>query len=174
MEITVDLTRFFKQNLTIDTYILLQLIADKNMNEVYKYLFAIEEFEDTQEFSESNLLLNLQALDYIKIAEDNLVLRTNGLKLFPEEIVNITFDMFWDKYHFLTKLNKTDRDAAEGYWRKLKTKEKILAYSDEILKIYIAAIKQGNSYFFKARTYLRDKHFNDEYTVKTNTGNTSF
>jgi len=37
---------------------------------------------------------------------------------------DIDFNVFWDQYHLITKLGKTDRDASERYWKKLTKAEK--------------------------------------------------
>ncbi len=68
------------------------------------------------------------------------------------------FQFFWDKYHQATGQSKTDRDAALKYWLKLTLKETELA----IEKIDQYA-KCNPEYPKKARTYLDQKNFNDEF-----------
>jgi len=74
------------------------------------------------------------------------------------------FDEFWTKYHEKTNKPKTDRDAAIKYWLKMTQKEKIAAI-DNIGKYCLSVIMQGGTlkYAKKARTYLADKNYNDEF-----------
>jgi len=74
-----------------------------------------------------------------------------------------SFDEFWEKYHEITKMDKSDKTPAKKYYDKLSEKEKELAISN--IQIYYDNIKDyGKGKFAKkARTYLSDKNFNDEY-----------
>lgn len=72
------------------------------------------------------------------------------------------FPFFWDKFHQATRQPKTDRDAALKYWMKLTNNEIELA----IEKIDQYA-KCNPEYPKKARTYLDDKNFNDEFVEKS-------
>ena len=74
----------------------------------------------------------------------------------------IFFDVFWDSYHEITKRTKTDKEAALKYWKKLKEAEKQKAI--EMIHPYFNSLSD-TKYCKKARTYLADKNFNDEYTV---------
>lgn len=74
----------------------------------------------------------------------------------------ILFDYFWDSYHEITKRTKTDKEAAQKYWKKLKEPEKEKAV--EMIKPYFNSLSD-TKYCKKARTYLADKNFNDEYTI---------
>jgi hypothetical protein len=83
----------------------------------------------------------------------------------------ILFDHFWDSYHEITKRTKTDKEAAQKYWKKLKEPEKEKAV--EMIKPYFDSLSD-TKYCKKARTYLADKNFNDEYTInKRGTAGTS-
>jgi len=73
------------------------------------------------------------------------------------------FIIFWDKYHETTKLLKSDKDAAEKYWNKLKATEQQKAL--ENIKLYFDSLPD-KKYCKKARTYLADKNFNDEFNGK--------
>lgn len=73
---------------------------------------------------------------------------------------NDKFNIFWDRYHLITKLGKTDKLPTEKYWKRLSNKEKELAINN--IQSYFNSL--SNSKFCKkARTYLGDKSFNDEY-----------
>lgn len=71
------------------------------------------------------------------------------------------FILFWDTYHNVTEKPKTDKDATLRYWKKLtesemeKAMESIESYSDT---------QTDKQFLVKARTYLNDKRFNDEFT----------
>ena len=77
-----------------------------------------------------------------------------------KEKENNIFNQFWDSYHLITGLPKTDFAAAEKYWNKLmpllqeRAIEKIKPYYDSL---------GDKKYCKKARTYLADKNFNDEF-----------
>ena len=77
-----------------------------------------------------------------------------------KEKEEIPFILFWDKYHSITKKPKTDRHDSEKYWYKLKEDEKQKAI-DNILNY--SKTQSENKYLKKARTYLSDKNFNDEF-----------
>ncbi|MCK5022765.1 MAG: hypothetical protein KAS04_01195 [Candidatus Aenigmarchaeota archaeon] len=70
-----------------------------------------------------------------------------------------TFEIFWNTYHMITGKLKTDKDDALKYFSKLTDAERIKAF--EMIQLYSkSADKQ---YIKKARTYLSDKNFNDEF-----------
>lgn len=80
-----------------------------------------------------------------------------------DEIENtneIEFSIFWDNFHSITGKPKTDKEAALGYWNKLKRDEKQKAV-DKISDYYKSL--SDSKYCKKARTYLDDKNFNDEF-----------
>jgi len=70
---------------------------------------------------------------------------------------------FWDLYHTITGLNKSDKEAAQKYWNKLKPDERIKAI--ENIQSYFDSLND-KKYCKKARTYLSDKNFNDEFKKK--------
>jgi len=70
------------------------------------------------------------------------------------------FDFFWLKYHAITGKEKTDKESALKYWNKLKQHEKEKAIGN--IQNY-ANTQENKLYLKKARTYLSDKNFNDEF-----------
>jgi len=74
----------------------------------------------------------------------------------------ILFSQFWDSYHSITKLKKTDNEAALKYWKKLTDEEKQKAIDN--IKPYYDSLSD-KKYCKKARTYLSDKNFNDEFKI---------
>lgn len=77
-----------------------------------------------------------------------------------------SFEKFWDKYHKLTGLRKTDISEAKKYFNRLTLQERKRAI-DNIEK-YIAS--NDKRYYKKARTYLSHKNFDDEFKVKQTGG----
>lgn len=77
-----------------------------------------------------------------------------------EENKSIEFFIFWEAYHTLTKLCKSDKEATEKYWQKLELSEQQKAIDN--VKPYYDSLND-KKYCKKARTYLSDKNFNDEF-----------
>lgn len=70
------------------------------------------------------------------------------------------FDAFWNAFHSTTGMLKTDKDSAFNHWGKLTDAEKEKA-SANILPYFNSL--SDPQYCKKARTYLDDKNFNDEF-----------
>jgi hypothetical protein len=75
-------------------------------------------------------------------------------------INNKGFDLFWDQYHEITSMPKTDKEPALKHWKKLTDTERNLAI-EKITDYYHSV--ENKKYVKKARTYLADKSFNDEH-----------
>lgn len=115
----------------------------------------VSEWRDNQECNKNVTLYKKECnADVTPLNKTKL----NKTKLNKEEKV-LFFD-FWDKFHLITKKPKTDKENTEKYWKKLKGSEKQKAY-DNIEK-YSNTISD-KKYIKKARTYLSDKNFNDEF-----------
>lgn len=99
---------------------------------------------------------------WIANSVDGLMLRKKGLDLLTDN-VNVKFDVFYDKYRKVTGLLKTERTATEKYWNKLKVKDKQLAL--DTIELYYSNNKE---YPHKARTYLSERHFEDEFNETKN------
>jgi hypothetical protein len=78
-----------------------------------------------------------------------------------EKKESVMFDQFWIKYHELSGKPKTDRAAAEKKWSKLSEVERTNAI--ENIVPYVKSISE-KKYIKKARTYLEDRNFNDEFS----------
>ena len=74
----------------------------------------------------------------------------------------VEFNKFWESYHLTTNKPKTDKDAALKYWHKLNKTERQAAVMN--IKKYYDSL-DDKKYCKKARTYLSDKNFNDEFKV---------
>lgn len=78
-----------------------------------------------------------------------------------EEVsIENSFELFWDHYHLITKRKKEDKEPALKYWKKLKYEEMRKAYGST--KPYYNSL-EDKKFCKKARTYLCDKSFNDEF-----------
>jgi hypothetical protein len=147
-EIVVNMGNLEKSGLPVLEYVVLQMIFEK-----------VE--LPTHDVHVSYCLSCLEQDLYIKRLEDGILMRQKGLNIFatPEE-KTVTFEAFWEAYHTLSGLPKTDREAAQKYWNGLRQKERRLAY--EKMGIYL---ENNPKYRKKARTYLKDKNFNDDYAT---------
>lgn len=70
------------------------------------------------------------------------------------------FENFWTQYHQITGKPKTDKESALKYWNKLTAKEQTKAI--EAIKPYYNSLNDPK-FTKKARTYLSEKNFNDEF-----------
>lgn len=75
-----------------------------------------------------------------------------------------SFELFFNKYHEITGLNKTDKAAALKKWKALKKADRIKAFDN--ISDYYGSLSDKN-FCKKARTYLGDKNFNDEFNSAT-------
>lgn len=81
-----------------------------------------------------------------------------------EQYVKESIDIFWDLYHSISKKPKSDKEASIKYWDKLTDIEKDTAKCN--IKPYIDSVDDPK-YIVKARTYLANKRFNDEFNPPT-------
>lgn len=121
----------------------------------------------------SLLSKSLEKRLYIKLIKDDTLsldsydLRQKSLDLF-KIISTVEFTEFWDKYHEITHLPKTDKVPTNKYWKGLSNKEKQLAYKN--IENYFNSLNDKR-FCKKARTYLADKNFLDEWETKQETIN---
>lgn len=74
------------------------------------------------------------------------------------------FSLFWEDYHSKTGMPKTDREAALKHWKKLTHSDQQKAI-DNIQPFFNSL--RDKQFCKKARTYLSDKNYNDEFKVLT-------
>ncbi len=77
-----------------------------------------------------------------------------------KENIYSDFGRFWNDFHDITGKPKTDKEAAVKHWKRLTQLEQTKAI--EAIKPYFQSLKDPE-YCKKARTYLSDKNFNDEF-----------
>jgi len=138
---------------------------------------TVEAFLNDVETTEEDVLVlfeilnQLQNLMYIKLvsSEDwtTIELRKKATDLFPEN-KGASFDEFWEKYHEIAKKPKTDKEAAFKHWKRLKSSEQQKALDNIENYITFVVSTQGRAFIKKARTYLADKNFNDEFGTNEN------
>lgn len=110
----------------------------------------------------------LEELLYIKLSGDEIELRKKTTDLFPEN-KGVEFEEFWTKYHAITGKRPSDKEPSKKYWRRMTAKEKNKAIDDEQLKAYKEfVIREQGGHFYKARTYLSNKNYNDEFKSVSN------
>lgn len=153
MEFTIE--EFMSSGLSPGAYITLYAFISENLELSYKIT----------EVDKKDYAKELQYEGYIKIDEEgNWILRQKSLDLKNKLVLPVDFEKFWDKYHEVIKeWPKTDKVSAEKYWKKLTSKEKVKAYSNIQTYYDSAAVIRGRKVVKKARTYLSDKNFNDEF-----------
>lgn len=149
----MDFKEIKKSNLHIEEYIFLYMLyKEEDWNE-YPWLL--------DKISLQQMIHNLEQQLWIINGESGYMLRNKGLELFDsKDTQTVSFDIFWNVYHTVTHLAKTDKDATIKYWKKLKPKEKIKAI--ENVQLYYDSLND-KKFCRKARTYLENKNFNDEF-----------
>ena len=158
MAYSIDLKKIETSELTIYEFCLLYIIVQEGthiLKEIYEYSSSEEE---------KNLKILLESLEeklFIKILEEEgeVDLRNKSLELFNINS-SVSFEEFWDKYHSITGKPKTDKTPAEKKWKRLTKKEKQTAIDK--IQDYFYSISD-RKFCKKARTYLEDKNFNDEF-----------
>lgn len=151
-------------DLTPGEIMLLKLVYDQN-KQLFKHYFS------TYEDYIPKVIKSLQKKLYLKDNGEefeDLILRDKANKLFKVE--TIKFEEFWDKYHSITKLPKTDLQPAKKRWNILTVKDKKLAIAN--INNYFNSLTDP-MYCKKARTYLTDKNYLDEFKSIVNNNNNS-
>ncbi len=98
--------------------------------------------------------------------EDLMEAFNDGVASTKEAPDDTDFNGFWGAYHDITGLPMSDKEAARRYWKALSGVQKNKAV--ESIYPYFNSLKD-KKYCKKARTYLRDRNFNDEFKpVKQN------
>ena len=142
----------FKNSSVLEYLLLKLLVADEDFFTKYPAEFERVSFE----------LTGLEDLEFLRIVEGNVIVNETARNIFSANKKDKDlFDEFWELYHNTTNLHKTDREATKKKWSRLNSKEKSLASNKEILETY--CFYTNIKYRKKARTYLEDKNFNDEY-----------
>lgn len=107
------------------------------------------------------VLESLQNRLYLKITGDNfeeLVCRDKADLLFADK--GNSFEEFWDLYHTITHLPKTDLKPAKTKWNRLTKGKKKKAIAN--IRLYYESLNDKR-YCKKARTYLEDEAFENEF-----------
>lgn len=151
MELVIDLDNLKKSSIFAPEYIILQMISE-----------GINPLDFDWGYG-SSVDMELHLLEqnlWIKKVDEGYILRDKGRQLFESSTSTITFDEFWENYHRITGLPKTDKEAAKTKWKRLSNKERNKA--DENIQAYYDNLND-KKYCRKARTYLENKNFNDEF-----------
>lgn len=158
MEFRID--KYIESKLSPSSYFILYAIVHQDD----EFLYHVRSFLELSLYNKC--LKELEVNLYIKLDKDNTwILRKKALSLQAEISPEIEFDKFWDKYHEVTGQKKTDLQASLKHWKKLTKTEKQLAIDN--IKPYFNSLPVYSTGrpIKKARTYLGDKNFNDEFEV---------
>ena len=181
LNVEIDFNKQPEELKTIEYIVLCLIASDKDtMADLAEHGYN-ESPTDLEFPAIGDIFDSLEDKLYIKVstnAEANekdgvysIELRKKTTDLFPEN-KGASFDEFWDKYHEFAKKPKTDREAAFKHWRRLKASEQQLALDNVENYITFVVSTQGRAFIKKARTYLADKNFNDEFGTKHSPPNT--
>lgn len=69
---------------------------------------------------------------------------------------------FWNHYHEITNLPKSDKDSTLKHWKKLSLEEKRKAYS--MAQPYFNSV-EDKKFLVKARTFISNRRFDDEFAL---------
>jgi uncharacterized HAD superfamily protein len=112
------------------------------------------------DFSKAGLTAEQKAyfLQHLIIHQQQLQAFCNKLRLDCIELeIEITFDMFWNKYGY-----KVDRKRAEAIWNKLpKAKQVAAYYGIDRYEAYLRRTEWRTK--MEPKTYLRNERWNDEW-----------
>jgi len=163
-----SIEEFISMSLSPNAYLLLYAIVVDD-KELYNYV--VKQVESVEPFSSElhlNILMELQESGYIKLVNHlgDVIVRQKALDLRAQINPEPQFDEFWNKYHDITEQKKTDLQAALKYWKKLTKTEKRLAIDNIKPYFYSLPVYSSGRPVKKARTYLDDKNFNDEFSYK--------
>ena len=156
MEFTIDVKKLEKSRLPLQEFVYLQALVEE-----IEYDFQFEDIFDN--FLE--MVIHLQDQAYIKVIGNVVYPRQKAIDLFNIVDKDITFEEFWDKYHNTTEKPKTDKVPAEKHWNRLSKTKKKRAY--DMIVPYFNSL-DNPKYCKKARTYLADRNFEDEFVKETN------
>lgn len=70
---------------------------------------------------------------------------------------------FWDSYHEVTGIPKTDKKACIDHWGKLTKNERTKALENIVPFFKSTGEKKGSRFIPKARTYIAERRFDDEF-----------
>lgn len=161
MEFSIE--KLIETNLTPEDFIILYAIVHKDA-ELIKYL------KEKNCYNESHFK-RLEIAGYIKVTSPSnsvitYIVRQKGLDLRDQIKPEVNFDTFWTEYHEVTGLKKTDLQPTIKYWKKLTKSEQQLAIDNVKAYFNSLPIYTTGRPVKKARTYLADKNFNDEFENK--------
>jgi hypothetical protein len=162
-----SIEEFINLNLSPNAYMLLYAIVIDD-TELYNHIVRQMAIQGvSNDVLRMDILLELQEFGYIKIHGDGIwIVRQKALDLRAQINPEPQFDEFWNKYHEITDQKKTDLQAALKYWKKLTKTEKRLAIDNIKPYFYSLPVYSTGRPVKKARTYLDDKNFNDEFSYK--------
>lgn len=138
-----------------------------NMQVTNKYriitICNYDTYQDSQQAT--NKQTNKQLTSNQQATNKQLTANNNDNKDNNENNDNKLFNEFWDKYHLITGKQKTDKEPTLKHWNKLNDADRRKAIDN--IENYTKSLSD-KKYCKKARTYLADKNFNDEFEIAVN------
>lgn len=125
-----------------------------SLKRTFCFIHRLAEADVLEIIPSSNHTLHIRVCQYDKWVGD-----PNALKL-KKKVMDEKFFVFWDEYHEVTQLHKTNLAKAQREWRKLSEKEQQLAI-DNIDEYYYH--QNNRKFILQASTYLANKAFLNEY-----------
>lgn len=153
-----DIETFIATGLSPTSFMLLYFILNDD-KELYDHLVTKNDIRKSD-------FIDLETNGYIKITDDGWILRKKSLDLQAQIDIEPQFEEFWSEYHKVTGLPKTDLQPALKYWKKLTKTEKKLALEKIKPYFYSLPVYSTGRPIKKARTYLADANYNDEFSYK--------
>lgn len=99
-------------------------------------------------------------ITHIRIPDYDMLIGQKRRENAREEVSGVTFEAFWEKYHEITQIHKTNIGRARREWKKLSAHERSLSLKN--IDEYYDNLT--NTKFCKqASSYLSDKAFLNEY-----------
>lgn len=162
-DLIINVKLFEKSGLSLEKFVYLQILVEE----------IEHDFDYSQFFSvPTNVVLSeLERGMYIKVIDGQVFPRQGALDLFGVKQNDTTFEEFWERYHQITGKPKTDKNPAEKHFRRLTKKQKKQAL--DMIEPYFNSLNDSR-YCKKARTYLADKNFQDEYLTEHSKGDDPF
>lgn len=151
MIIPIDVKKLEKSNLSLQEFVYLQILVE-DIEHDFQWEEIFQDYLQMLEVLEKDM--------YIKIIDGIIYPRQKAINVFNIADENVTFEQFWEKYHTTTGKPKTDRIPAEKHWNRLTKTKKKKAY--DMIGAYFSSL-DNPKYCKKARTYLADRNFEDEF-----------
>lgn len=121
-------------------------------------------YQNPANYESTNEQSNNHPMNQPSINQSSPSINKNDKNEKNDNNLSADFENFWNRYHSVTGKPKTDKEPAKKYWKKLNKLERGKAVQN--IKPYFDSLND-KQYCKKARTYLSDKNYNDEFKQST-------